>query len=76
MQKIFKGTALLLLMSIMIAGMNSCNKTFSDPPVIGNPDIVANTTISSLKARYTSGAPVAIADEVILAGIVWIKWQP
>lgn len=71
MQKIFsRGTALLLLMTIFLVGMNSCKKTFSEPPAIGAPDIVANTTISTLKARYTSGAPVAITDEVILSGVV------
>jgi len=71
MQKIFsRGTALLLLMTVLVAGIISCKRTFTDPPSIGAPDIVANTSIKDLKARYNSGAPVAISDDVILAGVV------
>lgn len=50
--------------------ISACQKTFNDPPVIGEPDIVANTTIKDVKARYTSGAPVAITDNVVIEGVV------
>ncbi len=51
--------------------LSSCKKKFEDPPPIGAPDIVANTSISDLKARLTStGTTVAITDDVILEGVV------
>src|SRR5690348_6294241 len=48
----------------------SCEKKFTDPPIIGDPVIVANISIKDVKARYTSGAPVAITDDVVIEGIV------
>ena len=51
--------------------MVSCKKRFEDPPIIGAPDIVANTSIKDLKARLTStGTTVAITDDVIIEGVV------
>ena len=71
MQKIFsRGNSLLLMLAILLTGIVACKRTFSEPPVLGAPDIVANTTIKDLKARYSSGAPVAINDDVVLAAIV------
>ncbi|MBK8952455.1 MAG: hypothetical protein IPM85_09380 [Chitinophagaceae bacterium] len=58
-----------LLAAVFIAGI-SCKKTFTDPPMIGAPDIVANKTIKDLKSLYTSGTPVAITDNIVLEGIV------
>ncbi len=50
--------------------VTSCQKKFTDPPLIGNPDIVANISIKDIKARYNSGAPVAITDDVVIEGVV------
>ncbi len=51
--------------------LGSCKKKYDEPPVIGEPDVVANTTISALKARYTTaGTTVAIPDDVIIGGVV------
>lgn len=48
----------------------SCNKVIDDSPVIGEPGIVANISIKDVKARYTSGAPVEITDDIVIEGIV------
>jgi hypothetical protein len=49
----------------------SCKKTFSPPPLPGAPNIVANSTIAALKARYTTqGTTVAITDDAVIEGVV------
>ena len=49
----------------------SCKKKFDDPPMLGEPGIVANTTIADLKSRLTStGSTVAITDDVVISGVV------
>lgn len=60
------------LMILAIAGLLvvSCQKKFEEPPLTGAPDVVANTSIKDIKARYTGGNPVEITDDVILEGIV------
>lgn len=72
MQMSFKNnwfnTATLVISTCLV--MASCQKKFTDPPLIGNPDIVANITIKDIKARYTSGKPVAITDDAVIEGIV------
>jgi hypothetical protein len=60
----------LVLIAVSLLGAG-CKKKFTDPPVTGAPDIVANTTIADLKARLTStGTTVAITDNVIIEGVV------
>lgn len=61
-----------LAVVIMLAGfsMVSCQKKFADPPPTGPADIVANISIKDVKARYTSGPPVAITDDAIIEGVV------
>jgi hypothetical protein len=49
----------------------SCKRTYEEPPLTGEPNIVANTTIKDLKARYTTqGTTIAIADDVVIEGVV------
>ncbi len=48
----------------------SCERKFTDPPPLGEPDVVANISIKDIKTRYTSGAPVLITDDAIIEGIV------
>lgn len=60
-------TALVLLTGLF---MVSCKKKFADPPPTGEPGVVANISIKDVKARYTSGAPVLITDDVIIEGVV------
>ena len=59
----------LLLMSFSLL-IFSCHKTFDAPPSIGEPGIVANISIKDVKARYTSGAPIAITDDLVIEGVV------
>lgn len=59
----------MLVITVSLA-VTSCQKKFTDPPLLGNPDIVANITIKDIKARYNSGAPVAITDDAVIEGIV------
>lgn len=68
----FKNNRLSIAMMVVISSLLiiSCKKTFTDPPIIGAPDIVANISIKDVKARYTSGAPVAITDDAVIEGIV------
>jgi hypothetical protein len=59
-------------LGLLITGLLviSCKRTFTDPPVLGAPDIVANISIKDIKARYTSGVPVAITDDAVIEGVV------
>ncbi|MBL7722698.1 MAG: hypothetical protein JNK27_01045 [Chitinophagaceae bacterium] len=57
---------------ILVTGLFiiSCERKFTDPPPLGEPDVVANISIKDIKTRYTSGAPVAITDDAIIEGVV------
>ena len=69
--KVIKQGWMFLLSGLILAGaIISCQKKYTDPPLTGAPDVVANISIKDLKARYTSGAPVAVTDDVILEGVV------
>ena len=56
-----------LVLAVLVAG---CQKKYTDPPLMGAPDVVANISIKDIKARYTSGNPVAITDDAIIEGVV------
>ena len=58
---------IILLASLFVI---SCERKFTDPPPLGEPGVVANISIKDVKARYTSGAPVAITDDAIIEGVV------
>lgn len=57
-----------VLMACLVAA--GCQKKYTDPPLIGAPDVVANSTIRDVKARYSFGAPVEITDDVVIEGVV------
>ncbi len=61
---VIMAVAVLLLTGI------ACQKKYADPPITGEPDIVANITIKDIKTRYISGAPVAITDDAVIEGVV------
>ena len=67
--KIFFRTAFWML-ALLPIGMLSCKKTYSDPAPAGDPSIASNITIRDVKTRYTSGAPVAITDDLVIEGVV------
>ncbi|MFN4893113.1 MAG: DUF5689 domain-containing protein [Bacteroidota bacterium] len=60
----------LLLGAVMLLTQLSCKKEIAEPPVLGDPSLVANTTIQSLKSRYNGGQAVQVADDVIIEGVV------
>lgn len=72
MRNYFRNHGLKTALFVVVASViiSACEKKFSDPPLLGNPDIVANITIKDVKARYTSGAPVKINDDAVIEGIV------
>jgi hypothetical protein len=49
---------------------NSCKKTFDAPPTYTEPNLVANTSIKSLKALHTAGGYEAITTDMIISGVV------
>lgn len=59
-----------MLGALMLLTQLSCKKEIAEPPVLGDPGIVANTTIQSLKARYNGGQAVQVTDDVVIEGIV------
>lgn len=64
---------LSVLLAVLIVAISSCVKQDFDAPPDSSqidPGLVANTTIAQLRALYTSGAPVLITDDKIIAGIV------
>lgn len=68
--KIATNTLLIYVLVLALALTQGCKKSFTDPGGSGDTTVVANTTIRDVKARYTTGAPVAITDELIIEGIV------
>lgn len=69
MKNIFnrKNGVVALAVCLVAAG---CQKKYTEPPLMGAPDVVANITIKDVKARYSSGAPVVITDDAIIEGVV------
>lgn len=64
---------LFLASLLIVAGMftiNSCKKNFDNPPSYIDPNMVANTTIKSLKALHTVGGFEGINTNVIISGTV------
>jgi hypothetical protein len=72
MQKILNRISRTSVAVVLAAGLfASCKKTFSEPPALTEPSIVANTSIRDLKARYTAqGTTIAVTDSVVISGIV------
>lgn len=67
-KSLFRTLALATLASGLLA---SCKKSISEPPVTGEPGIVANTSIKDLKARYTLfNTTVPVDDSVVISGVV------
>ena len=62
-------TAVIIIASSGI--LNSCKKTFDNPPGPADPAIVANTSIKDLRAMHTSsGAYNIITTNLIISGVV------
>jgi hypothetical protein len=49
----------------------SCKREFDEPAPTGPANIVANTTIAALKAKYTTaGTTLAIDEDLVIGGVV------
>lgn len=70
MRKLITNGSLMIAAASLLLSFISCQKKYTAPPVTGNPDIVANISIKDIKARYTSGPPVAITDDAVIEGVV------
>ncbi len=70
MRKIINNASLMMAAALLLLSFISCQKKYTEPPVTGNPDIVANISIKDIKARYVSGPPVAITDDAVIEGVV------
>jgi len=60
----------VVMVAAICTAVVACQKKFTDPPLMGNPDIVANISIKDVKARYNSGVPVLITDDAVIEGVV------
>lgn len=72
MKRIFKNNwirAVAMIVTISLVA-TSCEKKFTDPPLIGEPDLVANITIKDVKARYGGGQAVLITDDAVIEAVV------
>ena len=70
MNKIFKLSFASLLVALMVT-LGSCKKTYDNPPGPADPNIVANTSIKTLKAIHTgSGVFDLITTDLIISGVV------
>ncbi|MBS1627966.1 MAG: hypothetical protein JSR09_04190 [Bacteroidetes bacterium] len=67
-QSFLKTPILALIAAITV--LASCNKKFDEPPIPGNPNITANTTIKALKAMHSIGGYDNITTDIIISGIV------
>ncbi|MBK8610163.1 MAG: choice-of-anchor J domain-containing protein [Chitinophagaceae bacterium] len=70
MNKIFKLMTAVLLVAATFT-FSACKKSFDNPPGAGDPAIVANTSIKTLKALHTAaGAYDVITTDIVISGIV------
>ncbi|MBS1641289.1 MAG: hypothetical protein JSR11_02330 [Bacteroidetes bacterium] len=67
-QSFLKISILSLIATITV--LASCNKKFDEPPVPGNPNITANTTIKALKAMHSIGGFENLNTDIVISGIV------
>lgn len=61
----------LAVVILLVATITSCKKEYEAPPLSGDPDLKATTTIAALKAKHTvSGAFDVIDSNLIISGVV------
>ncbi len=70
MNKFLKLSLSVVAASLAVIAMNSCKKTFDNPPSYVDPGVVANTSIKTLKALHTSGGFELINTDMIISGVV------
>lgn len=71
MKKFLKLSFTAVIVVLAVGSISSCKKNFDNPPAYVDPNLVANTTIKSLKALHQiSGAFDAVTTDIIISGIV------
>lgn len=70
MNKFLKLPVAVALLFILALSSVSCKKSFDQPPSYIDPNMVANTSIASLKALHASGGYEAITSDMIISGTV------
>ncbi len=70
MKNFFKLSVTTVLMILPVIAINSCKKSFDNPPAYVDPGVVANTSVAALKAKHTLGGYEAITTDLIISGTV------
>ena len=70
MNKFLKTPVVITVLFLMLVTVSSCKKNFDQPPTYVDPNIVANTSIATLKAKHLSGGFEAITTDLIISGTV------
>lgn len=70
MNKLFNLLTAVLMVATAIT-FSACKKNFDNPPGAGDPNLVANTSIKTLKALHaTAGALDVITTDIVISGVV------
>ena len=70
MNKFLKLPITVATLFIIAVTVNSCKKDFDNPPAYVDPNVVANTSIATLKAMHASGGFEAVTTDLIISGVV------
>lgn len=70
MNKFLKLPVTIAILFVIAVTADSCKKNFDQPPAYVDPNLVANTTIATLKARHTLGGYEPITTDIIISGVV------
>lgn len=70
MNKFLKLPVTVAILLVIAVTVNSCKKSFDEPPAYVDPNIVANTSIATLKAMHTLGGYEALTTDMIISGVV------
>ena len=70
MNKFFKLPVTLAVLFVIVITTGSCKKNFDNPPAYVDPNLVANTSVATLKALHTAGGYEAITTDLTISGTV------
>ena len=70
MNKFLKLPVTVAILFVIAFITDSCKKNFDNPPAYVDPNVVANTSLATLKAKHLSGGYEAITTDLIISGTV------
>ncbi len=70
MNKFIKLSFAAVVVTALLLMLHSCKKSFDNPPSYVDPNLVANTSIKTLKALHSAGAYDLVANDMIIEGVV------